>query len=71
MTVLLSLDIPAESYLVLYPHAGRSGSAPDAGLTPEIRIPDRPGDVVIFPGAEMWHLRRHPANAMTLSISVS
>ena len=32
----------------------------------EICIPDAPGDVVMFAGSSMWHLRRNPANTINL-----
>ena len=33
---------------------------------PEIEIHDEPGDVVIFPGSAMWHLRRKGAGTVNL-----
>ena len=32
----------------------------------EVRIDDAPGDVVMFEGSSMWHLRRNPANTINL-----
>jgi hypothetical protein len=32
----------------------------------EVEIPDRPGDVLVFPGRSMWHKRRNPANTVNL-----
>ena len=38
---------------------------------PEIRIEDRPGDVVMFRGSAMWHLRRFAANATNLYLKMN
>jgi hypothetical protein len=32
----------------------------------EVIIEDEPGDVMMFPGNDVWHLRRNPANAVNL-----
>ena len=84
VSVGLSIDIPAESSLVLYPTDQRAENpfnvspALLASLDPEehpsvalkdaeeLVIDDQPGDVVLFPGRSMWHLRRNPARATNL-----
>jgi hypothetical protein len=84
VSVGLSIDIPAESTLVLFPDADRRpnmfnvSAALLASLAPEeqpdvvldgareIVVDDKPGDVVIFPGSSMWHLRRDGARAVNL-----
>jgi hypothetical protein len=89
VSVGLSIDIPADSYLVLYPHADVSVNPynvsaqlleslepherPEVVLAdaPEIRIHDRPGDVVMFPGSAVWHLRRNAANATNLYLKMN
>ena len=38
---------------------------------PEIRITDKPGDVVMFRGSAMWHLRRFAANATNLYLKMN
>lgn len=83
-SVGLSIDIPEESRLVLYPSDrldrnpfnvsaayprsldpdDRPGKA--LGQAREVVIDDSPGDVMMFPGASVWHLRRNPANATNL-----
>ncbi|HUY21611.1 MAG TPA: hypothetical protein VMV22_04650 [Acidimicrobiales bacterium] len=34
--------------------------------SPAVEIHDRPGDVVLFPGSSVWHLRRNSANTVNL-----
>jgi hypothetical protein len=84
VSVGLSIDIPQDSYLELYPKddvwvnplnvSGNLLSAlPDdrqpevtlAGREP-VRIDDSAGDVMMFPGSAVWHLRRNAANAKNL-----
>jgi hypothetical protein len=80
----LSIEVPKESYLVLYPHDHRGvnpfnvsaafRSSLDAHERPEVVlkdarelvINDEPGDVMMFPGNDVWHLRRNPANVVNL-----
>lgn len=38
---------------------------------PEIQIDDQPGDVVMFRGSAVWHLRRHAANATNLYLKMN
>src|SRR6202034_1093112 len=84
VTVGISVDIPADSCLVLYPFDHREVNrffmsadlrdSLDPNELPEVvlrdarsvELRDRPGDVVIFPGSSMWHLRRNSANAVNL-----
>jgi hypothetical protein len=80
----LSIDIPSDSRLVLYPHEHR-GVNPfnvsaafrhslDPDQRPEVvlrnaravEIADSGGDVVMFPGSSMWHLRRNSAHVVNL-----
>jgi hypothetical protein len=83
-SVGLSISVPDDSYLVLYPTADRSANPSNASsallerLPPErhpdvllrdaeqVRIHDAPGDVVMFEGSTMWHLRRNSANTVNL-----
>jgi len=37
----------------------------------EVVIEDRPGDVVMFPGSSMWHLRRDAARAVNLYLKMN
>jgi hypothetical protein len=80
VSVGLSIDIPADSALVLYPHDHRETNpfnisaalrqSLDEDQLPENVLPgareevieDSPGDVVMFPGSAMWHLRRNATN---------
>ncbi|MDQ3933772.1 MAG: hypothetical protein M3340_03980 [Actinomycetota bacterium] len=89
VSVGLSIDIPEDSYLVLYPHTDVSVNPynvspqllqslepherPEVVLkdAPEIQIDDQPGDVVMFPGSAVWHLRRHAANATNLYLKMN
>jgi hypothetical protein len=89
VSVGLSIDIPEDSYLVLYPHTDVSVNPynvspqwlaslepherPEVVLehAPEIRIDDKPGDVVMFPGSATWHLRRHAANVTNLYLKLN
>ena len=89
VSVGLSIDIPEDSYLVLYPHTDVSvnpynvspqllaslepDQRPEVVLAdaPEIRIDDQPGDVVMFPGSAVWHLRRFAANATNLYLKMN
>ena len=89
VSVGLSIDIPEDSYLVLYPHTDVSVNPynvspqllaslepherPEVVLedAPEIRIDDQPGDVVMFPGSAVWHLRRFAANATNLYLKMN
>jgi hypothetical protein len=89
VSVGLSIDIPEDSYLVLYPHTDVSVNPynvspqwlasldpherPEVVLenAPEIRIDDKPGDVVMFPGSAVWHLRRFAANATNLYLKMN
>jgi hypothetical protein len=84
VSVGLSIDIPAESRLVLYPHEHRElnpfnisaalrrslepDQLPEAILrdAEEVEVDDAGGDVVMFPGNSMWHLRRKAARAINL-----
>jgi hypothetical protein len=36
----------------------------------EIVVQDKPGDVMVFPGNRLWHLRRRPARAVNLYLKV-
>lgn len=36
-----------------------------------VRIADRPGDVVMFPGSSTWHLRRNSANTVNLYVKLN
>ncbi|HEX8648670.1 MAG TPA: hypothetical protein VF715_17375 [Thermoleophilaceae bacterium] len=38
---------------------------------PEIRIEDKPGDVVMFRGSAMWHLRRFASNVTNLYLKMN
>lgn len=38
---------------------------------PEVTIHDRPGDVVIFPGSSMWHLRRRAAGTTVVYVKLN
>jgi hypothetical protein len=89
VSVGLSIDIPDDSYLVLYPHTDVSVNPynvspqllaslepyerPEVVLAdaPEIQIDDQPGDVVMFRGSAVWHLRRHAANATNLYLKMN
>jgi hypothetical protein len=33
---------------------------------PAVEVHDQPGDVIVFPGNSVWHLRRHSANTINL-----
>ena len=37
----------------------------------EVVIHDSPGDVMVFHGARMWHMRRRPANAVNLYLKLN
>lgn len=37
----------------------------------QVEVHDAPGDVVIFPGSSMWHLRRHAAGTVNLYLKVN
>lgn len=37
----------------------------------EVVIHDSPGDVMVFHGARMWHMRRNPANAVNLYLKLN
>jgi hypothetical protein len=37
----------------------------------EVVIHDKPGDVMVFHGARMWHMRRKPANAVNLYLKLN
>jgi hypothetical protein len=37
----------------------------------EIVVEDKPGDVMVFPGNRLWHLRRRPARAVNLYLKVN
>jgi hypothetical protein len=89
VSVGLSIDIPEDSYLVLYPHTDVSVNPynvspqllqslepherPEVVLedAPEVRIHDKPGDVVMFRGSAVWHLRRFAANATNLYLKMN
>jgi hypothetical protein len=89
VSVGLSIDIPEDSYLVLYPHTDvwpnpynisaqlsqslEAHEQPDVVLAqaPEIRIDDRAGDVVMFPGSAVWHMRRNAAHAVNLYLKLN
>lgn len=89
VSVGLSLEIPADSTLVLYPETDVSPNPynvsaqflkslephehPDVVLkgAPEVVIADAPGDVVMFPGSAVWHLRRRAANATNLYLKTN
>jgi hypothetical protein len=89
VSVGLSIDIPKDSYLVLFPHTDVSVNPynvspqlvqslepherPNVALkdAPEVQIDDQPGDVVMFRGSAMWHLRRHAANATNLYLKMN
>lgn len=80
----LSIDVPPESRLVIYPDDDRWENPfnVSAALLPslpphrhpdvllrdarEVELADTAGDVVVFPGSSMWHLRRRPANVVNL-----
>lgn len=84
VTVGISIDIPTDSCLVLYPFDQREinrffmsadlRESLDPHELPEVvlrdaqsvELRDRPGDVLVFPGSSMWHLRRNSANAVNL-----
>jgi hypothetical protein len=84
VSVGLSIDIPAESRLLLYPDHDRgpnpynvSGALRES-LEPDqlpevilrdaapVEIDDAGGDVVMFPGSDVWHVRRNQAGARNL-----
>ena len=89
VSVGLSIDIPEDSYLVLYPHTDVSVNPynvspqllqslepqerPEVVLkdAPEVQIHDKPGDVVMFKGSAVWHLRRFAANATNLYLKMN
>ena len=89
VSIGLSIDIPAGSRLVLYPHDDvwvnpyNVSSALLENLEPErhpaealrdarpVEIEDRAGDVVMFRGSAMWHLRRDAANAINLYLKLN
>ena len=84
VSVGLSIDIPVESKLLLYPNddlwpnpynvssALREALEPDE--LPEavlrdadpVEIDDAAGDVMMFPGSAVWHVRRNQASARNL-----
>jgi hypothetical protein len=84
VSVGLSIDIPADSELVLYPFddvsvnpfnisaAYRQSLDPDERPerrlvgAQEVVMDDSGGDVVMFPGHSVWHLRRRSAGAVNL-----
>ncbi|MGH2846673.1 MAG: hypothetical protein ACRDL0_11760 [Thermoleophilaceae bacterium] len=84
VSVGLSIDIPAESRLLLYPEHDRgvnpynvSGALRER-LEPDrlpevvlkeaapVEIDDEGGDVVMFPGSDVWHVRQNQADARNL-----
>jgi hypothetical protein len=89
VSVGLSIDIPVDSALVLYPHDHRETNpfnisaalrqSLDEEQLPENILPDAhaeviedsPGDVVMFPGSAMWHLRRNAARATNLYLKLN
>ncbi len=84
VSVGLSIDIPANSTLGLYPLAHRETNMfnvsaalrdslapeeqPDVILknAQEVVIDDQPGDVVMFAGSSMWHVRKNGARVVNL-----
>lgn len=83
ISVGLSIEVPSDSRLLLYPHVHREvnrflTTAHRASLGPDelpevvlrdeepVEIADGPGDVVVFYGSSIWHLRRRSANAALL-----
>ena len=84
VSVGLSIDIPAESKLLLYPNDDlwpnpyNVSSALREALEPEqlpevvlneaqpVEIDDTGGDVMMFPGSAVWHVRRNQAGARNL-----
>jgi hypothetical protein len=84
VSVGLSIEIPEESQLVLYPfddvgvnpfnvspalrESLEPQQQPDVVLqgAREVVIDDTAGDVVMFPGSAVWHLRRNSARAVNL-----
>src|ERR1700694_3035369 len=84
ISVGLSIQVPQDSRLVLYPNDFRDlntfnqsaalyaslaqDERPEVFLKQarEVEIADDPGDVVVFPGASTWHLRRRSAGAVNL-----
>jgi hypothetical protein len=84
ISVGLSIQVPEDSRLVLYPNEFRdlntfnqsaalyaslaADERPEVFLKQarEVEIADEPGDVVVFPGASTWHLRRRSAGAVNL-----
>jgi hypothetical protein len=84
ISVGLSIRVPEDSRLVLYPSEFRDlntfnqSAALYASLAPderpevvlknarEVELADVPGDVVVFPGASTWHLRRRSAGTFNL-----
>jgi hypothetical protein len=89
VSIGLSIDIPAESRLILYPFDDVSVNPfnistafrlsldpeqrPERVLTGarEVAIDDAGGDVVMFPGNAVWHLRRKSARAVNLYLKLN
>lgn len=89
ISVGISIDIPPESSLVVYPFEHRevnpftTAAEHRRSLKPEERpenllrgarevvLNDEAGDVVMFPGNDIWHYRRNAANASIVYLKVN
>lgn len=89
ISVGLSIEIPDDSELILYPHDQVGANPynvsaallqnlppdhhPDLALAGarEVVIDDAPGDVVVFPGSAVWHLRRRAADAVNVYLKMN
>jgi hypothetical protein len=89
VSVGLSIDIPENSRLVLYPkdhtevnpfnvsaaylESLGADERPEIALRDanEVVIDDQPGDVMMFRGNAIWHMRRNAANATNLYLKLN
>jgi len=56
-----------------FPQSLTPAERPDVALrtVQPVEIYDKPGDVMMFPGSAVWHLRRRPAGAMNLYLKLN
>jgi hypothetical protein len=56
-----------------FPQSLSPEERPDVALrtAQPVEIYDKPGDVMMFPGSAVWHLRRRPAGAMNLYLKLN
>jgi hypothetical protein len=87
VSVGLSVSVPPGSRLVLYPHddvwvnpyntAARLRASMTESPAERVRharkvvIEDKPGDVLIFKGNAIWHLRENPANTTNVYLKLN